>query len=208
MKDYRRVALSVFALSLTCLVLLAGVSSTSSAAREYDPLVDVTDDGKINILDLAKVATLFGTEGQPINKTLLMIEIPKRMNHAENNITIALQLILDLQNEVALLKNQTVYVPVFRKPDYDSNWLDLNISRRRVLTHNLSTTNVFVYMVGKYSDSETPYIHQRDYGGEAHIALYYGAYWYDLTETTVAVERRADDDNWNYVRVMIWKIPT
>ena len=39
--------------------------------REYDPWVDINDDGQINILDIFEVAKRFGTSGEPINKAAL-----------------------------------------------------------------------------------------------------------------------------------------
>lgn len=70
--------------------------------------------------------------------------------------------------------------------------------------HNLGTTDVIVYIVGKKTLGGA--IHQIDYGGY-HAVHYYGVYWHKLTNTEVTVHRHGDDGNWEYVRVMIWKIP-
>jgi hypothetical protein len=179
---------------LVASAIIVGKSANNS---RYDPLCDVNDDGKINIVDFAIVALHYISEGTPINKTQVMIELPNRMAQAESNITGLWNYILD----------HTVVPFVSSKPDYDSGWLDLNQSRHRTLVHGLNTTDVFVYMIGKYSDTETPYIHQRDYGGTIGVLTSYGAYWYDLTAMTISVQRYNQDTNWNYARVMIWKIP-
>lgn len=93
------------------------------------------------------------------------------------------------------------------KPDYDSTWTNITAGQSKIFTHNQNTTNVLVYMFGKYSDSVAPYIHQFDYGGEKNLGASYGAWWSELTETTVRVTRMPNDGNWNYVRVVIWRIP-
>jgi len=92
-------------------------------------------------------------------------------------------------------------------PAWDSGWFNISAGSTVIKTHNLSTTEVLVYMIGKKDDA-SPYIHQMDYGGWVDaIGNEHGAYWKDLTTTTISVRRRLNDDHWNYVRVMIWKIP-
>lgn len=92
-------------------------------------------------------------------------------------------------------------------PDYDSGWVELPQGADKIFTHNLNTTNVFVYITGKY-DSQSPYIHQKEYGGLMNtFGSLLGVYWYDLTSTTVTLHRHGQDLDWNYVRVMMWKIP-
>lgn len=93
------------------------------------------------------------------------------------------------------------------KPDYDSDWISINKGDTATLYHNLTTTNVLVYIVGKYSDYSTPYIHQKDYGSTVSGLNRYGAVWHDLTETSIKVDRESTDSNWQYIRVMIWKVP-
>jgi hypothetical protein len=41
----------------------------SASGPKYDPLYDVNDDGKINILDLTLLAIRYGTQGIPMNRT-------------------------------------------------------------------------------------------------------------------------------------------
>jgi hypothetical protein len=51
-------------------------------------------------------------------------------------------------------------------PDYDSGWMRIDTDERLVLTHNLNTTNIFVYLIGKQiMGADTPLlIHQLYYG--------------------------------------------
>lgn len=67
----------------------------------------------------------------------------------------------------------------------------------------MNTTNVFVYMEGKKNMTDQP--HQIDYGGYVNVASYYGVYWYNLTPTSITVNRHLNDQNWVYVRVTIFQ---
>jgi len=88
---------------------------------------------------------------------------------------------------------------------YDSGWQNISKGADKIFMHNLGTTEVLVYMMGKY-DGASPYIHQIFYGGDGNVANVYGTYWKDLTTTTIRVHRTEQDNDWNYVRVMIWKV--
>lgn len=61
----------VFCLTATLFMIIPSLSLSS--AHSYDPLLDVNDDGKIDIVDLSKVAFAFRTSGTPINKTALLL---------------------------------------------------------------------------------------------------------------------------------------
>jgi len=54
----------------------SGIASTD----EYDPWVDMNDDGIIDIFDLVTLAQRFGTIGTPINKTALLLELQSRID--------------------------------------------------------------------------------------------------------------------------------
>ncbi len=47
---------------------------------EYDPWIDTNDDGIIDIVDVAIMASIYGTEGTPINKTELLLELEARLD--------------------------------------------------------------------------------------------------------------------------------
>lgn len=162
--------LNVILIVVLAASLLFVICQSAVSPRKYDPLVDVNDDGRIDILDLAKVATLYGTQGVPMNKTYF------------------------------------THPGAVDRPAYDSGWVSINVDQEIILTHNVGTTDVLVYMVGKSSDTASPYIHQKWYGGEVNVIAEYGVFWYDLTKTTVRVQRHLSDANWNWVRIMIWKI--
>lgn len=72
-------------------VLLASmflIRMTTSAA-EYDPLVDVNDDGFVELSDFFILSQHFGSSGTPINKTALLLEVQTARAH---NITFATSL--------------------------------------------------------------------------------------------------------------------
>jgi hypothetical protein len=107
--------------------------------------------------------------------------------------------ITELKTEIVILNATKLGIP------YDSFWYPISKGGYRIFPHNLGTTNVLVYMIGY--DSETGAIHQKDYGGEKSPGYTWGCWWTDLTATDIRVERGGSDDNWDYVRLIIWKIP-
>jgi len=64
------------------------IRMTTSVA-EYDPLVDVNDDGFIELSDFFILSQHFGSSGTPINKTALLLEVQTARAH---NITFATSL--------------------------------------------------------------------------------------------------------------------
>lgn len=94
----------------------------------------------------------------------------------------------------------------FGAPDYDSGWLtftegDLNFE----VTHNLGTTELFVYMVGKDSFGR---VHQWFYGGDIRDSGRVGANWRTswANDNKIDLYRLVDDQVWEEVRVYIWVI--
>jgi hypothetical protein len=71
-KKYLAIAISV-AVCLSATLFLVVPSLSASSVHSYDPLLDVNDDGAINIIDISKVAAAFKTSGTPINKTALLL---------------------------------------------------------------------------------------------------------------------------------------
>jgi hypothetical protein len=81
-------------------------------------------------------------------------------------------------------------------PAYDSGWVSVGAGGELVFTHNLGTTEVFVYITGKDVD-DTLGIHQYEYGGVGW------AYWHNLDATNINVTAYPP---WDHVRIMLWKI--
>jgi hypothetical protein len=52
----------------------------SQTPGQYDPWLDINDDGRILIEDVAWVAKAFGTKGDPINKTALLLDLQSQID--------------------------------------------------------------------------------------------------------------------------------
>jgi len=221
----KRIHLILTIISLAFSLALVPVS-TQQAVKDYDPWYDINDDGKIDMKDVAGIAIKFGSEGTAINKTELLLELLEKVD----NLNVS---VLELQGNVAwlLTKWETLEAQIAQMndtiaqletdlailnatklgtPDYDTfevygDWLSIDTGETKSLPHNLGTTDVIVYLIG--NDTSLYGIHQRDYGGALSGGNYFGAYWHDLTDTWIEVTRRDQDQNWDYIRVLIWKIP-
>lgn len=68
-KDLVVVALATFCLTSTLFIITSSRSLSPSGV--YDPMVDLNDDGQIDILDAIILAGHFGTSGTPITKNAL-----------------------------------------------------------------------------------------------------------------------------------------
>ena len=91
-------------------------------------------------------------------------------------------------------------------PAYDSGWVNMTNIKAATLQHNLGTTDVLVYVMGRTDDGV---IHQRYYGQtyDPGIAGFKGFFWNDLTENEITLVRgHSSHHYWEYIRVMIWKI--
>jgi uncharacterized protein YqgV (UPF0045/DUF77 family) len=66
------VALATFCLTASLFMI---VSSRSQSQSQYDPWVDLNDDGQINILESIIVANHFLESGTPVNKTELLYNV-------------------------------------------------------------------------------------------------------------------------------------
>lgn len=93
----------------------------------------------------------------------------------------------------------------FGAPDYDSWWQPINPGDYLTLTHNLGTTGLFVYVIGKDSQGD---VHQVYYGVNTHYnpnRLEYGVHWW-LRGNDIWISRMSDDVAWDEVRVCLWII--
>lgn len=204
--------LTTFSLSM---ILFTMVPTRSlEGGLPYDPWMDINDDGKIDMHDIGNVAARFMTTGEAINKTALLLELQAKID-ALNTTIIEQQNTINNLNQTVVHLNETVAIlnsTGLGAPDYDSGWQSLPLVAGLHLTHNLNTTDVIVYLIGKYY-SPGGVVHQWSYGGSSITGDVegYGAFWTELYNTTIAVYRGRNDVSnyirWDYVRVMIWKIP-
>jgi len=76
MKNRKDTVLAVLVIVCVTAALFAVIPSmgSTSIAGTYNPWLDWNDDGKIDIKDVSSVAKIYGTNGDPVNKTALLIE--------------------------------------------------------------------------------------------------------------------------------------
>jgi len=107
-----------------------------------------------------------------------------------------------LESRIETLENQSLPQGFINAPAYDSGWMRLPFDSWINLTHNLNTTELSVYMIGRNSFG----VHQIKYGGDFWYTpttiFYDGAWWRNLSNTTILIINRS----WTDIRVMIWKI--
>jgi hypothetical protein len=95
----------------------------------------------------------------------------------------------------------------FSEPGYDSDWQTISAGSSEFITHNLGTTELFVYLVGKDNDVT---VHQDYLGMELwfeegpHL---HGIQWATNGENEVVVSRLSDDNTWDEFRILIWELP-
>jgi len=192
---------------------------------EYSPWVDLNDDGIIDIFDVVWLASRYSTTGIPVNKTAFLynvsdtfnlllsmiddmnttiVNMGTTINHLNTTVNYLNNTCILLNNTVTYLNETVTYLSStgLGSPDYDSGWLNLTRGEN-VLSHNLGTTELLVYLLGRNS-SDT---HQLNYGGTLYGTLWYGARFHELTSTNITITRMASDREWPEARVQIWKIP-
>jgi len=226
-KDLIIATLSTFCLTATLFMIIPTRSSPDIG--EYSPWIDINDDGVIDISELMIMVGSIPSSGTPINKTALLYNVndtfTKLLSKIDALNTSLLNLdaylntrivtlntsLVELQSKVAELESKIAVLNATKlgEPEWDSldtyGWISIPAGEFRILTHNLQTTNVLVYMVGYDFNGEE--FHQIDYGGEKSSIYNWGACWSELTATTIKVTRFGSDYTWDLIRVMIWKIP-
>jgi len=194
------VLLTILTTSVFFMNTTANTTKYETASVEYNPWADLNDNGVINIYDVVMVTGIYGSTGVPINKTALLYEV-------NNTFTELLSRIDGLETQIAELETKLAVLNATKlgKLDYDSGWLTL-AKGDNVFPHPLGTKEVIVYIVGKKTLGGA--WHQMDYGGFGSTWVgWLGVYWNKLTETEITVHRHGDDENWEYVRIMMWRIP-
>ena len=216
-----QIVLITFCLTAT---LFSIIPVGSQGIREYDPWYDMNDDGIIDLWDVYHMNMKYGTTGTAINKTDLLLQLMTKIDQLNATI-IEQQNTINLLNTEIIYLNQTVIEVNSTRglgaPDYDSGWLSIAASAYTLLYHNLGTTELLVYVIGKDSEGS---VHQCVYGGCGYgpmvdnpprVAYEDGLFWRQLTTTSIRIDRLKDDGAnggvsgpaWDNVRVMLWKIP-
>jgi len=58
----------------------------TTSTHEYDPWIDLNDDGTIDLFDAIMLLKIYGTKGTPINKTDLLLGLQSRVEALEARI--------------------------------------------------------------------------------------------------------------------------
>jgi len=149
--------LIAYLIGIVLLALALTPISSQQSAGEYDPWFDINDDGKIDIKDVAGVAVKYGSEGTPINKTALLLELQTRIDSLNASL---IDLEAYLETRIADLEARIVDLEAQSVRKYDSGWFAVGRNSDYDLTHNLGTTSLIVSLwFSKTSDGS-----QRCYG--------------------------------------------
>lgn len=103
-----------------------------------------------------------------------------------------------LEERVQTLEAQSLPEGFATAPAYDSGWVFMGdpYPDPQTLYHNLGTTDVLVYIIGRESMDEPPH---NKYNGGTQIEMY----WDSLNTTHIRIYGRYGA---KFVRVMLWKI--
>ncbi len=95
-------------------------------------------------------------------------------------------------------------------PDYDSGWVPIAPTEDLILKHNLGGDSTDLYWVDLEYWNAISGINQTYYGGAdvSPTGGQVGAYWRNLTTSTITITRRANDLYAEKVRVRIWTDPS
>jgi len=180
--------------------LLYNVSDT------FNLLLSMIDDMNTTIVNMnvSDTFNLLLSMIDDMNTTI--VNMGTTINHLNDTVNYLNNTCILLNNTVTYLNETVTYLngTGLSSPDYDSGWFNLTRGDN-VLSHNLGTTEVFVYFVGRNSSESNT--HQLNYGGTLYGSQWYGARFFELTSTNITITRMTSDNDWIEARVQIWKIP-
>jgi prefoldin subunit 5 len=106
----RRHLIALVLVTSCLLVTLFGTIPTwsSQSVPEYNPWLDLDDNGKVNIMELLMEAKSFGASGDPINKTALLYNVNDTFTSLLSRIDSSNASLIDLRNRVAALENSMI----------------------------------------------------------------------------------------------------
>jgi hypothetical protein len=112
-------------LSAIVLALIFVPMSGSQITFQYDPWADINDNGKIDGTDITYICRLFGTAGDPINKTALLYNVNATLTELLSRIDQLNMTLIELQSKVNTLEtllppNKIRILPIDFSPD-DNN---------------------------------------------------------------------------------------
>jgi len=188
----------------------------TSSLGEYDPWVDINDDGAVNVLDLILVANGLGGSGEPLYKAALeydsgWIDITNKVGQYFNvthNLN-STDIIVDITGKTTI--DGGVHQRHLGGSDFMSGWNRTYGGAQMDVSLSVVQTGDGGYAIAGYTDSYGAgnydfWLVKTDAAGNAKDGFNYGLVWTDSTDDTITLYRGATDTYWNYVRVRIWKI--
>ena len=110
----------------------------------------------------------------------------------------------ELEARLEELEQQQPGTSGLGEPDFDSDWIKISTGYTNI-NHNLGTSDLLVYVIGRGGSFGT---HQWSYGGrwspfhDGHLGLYWST-----SPDRIKLYRYPNDQNWEEVRVVIWRLP-
>ena len=188
-------------------VFMAIPTESQTTTKTYNPLADINEDGKVSLADLTALAMAYGTSGTPINITALQTDITTLQSEIDSLNTSLTNLENTVATQQSAINNLGAQLATkLGAPDYDSGWVGIAQGEAFMLTDNLGTTNVLVYMTGNGQYGVAQFGYGGIYWSNAYNAGY-GAYWYDLTPNAIIIYRLPQDYWFAAVRVQMWILP-
>jgi hypothetical protein len=152
-KDLIIAALATLCLTTTLFIIVPTRSaSTQTSKLKYDPWKDINDDGKIDIVDIVSLASIYGARGTPINKTALLLELLTKITSLNASV-VELQSRLDSLNrtinELLYEINSRYDVTIRAHCNYEDTDMNFNITKDGVFS-GYTTPHTF-WLIGNHT---------------------------------------------------------
>jgi hypothetical protein len=139
--------LAAFCLTSALLVVVPTKSQPSTTGvGEYDPWADTNDDGIIDIFDIAKVASIFGSTGQSVNKTELLYQVNATYASLLDKINILNATLHQLELGVGILCWNASYLS-FASTSETQKWTDIGYDENHTLSLTINVNKTMYLMV-------------------------------------------------------------
>jgi hypothetical protein len=209
---------------LTVFFLATALFSTvwiAGSDGDWDPWMDVDENGIVNMLDLYQVAQKYGTTGVPLTKGAIefdsgWIDITDKAGQ-EILVTHGLNvldwndegLMVDITGKAEIGGKLQRYLGLQKRGAWNETYGGTNWDEASALVQTCD--GEYALAGGTYSfgaGSWDFWLVKTDASGDAFDIFTCGLAWADSSANTITLLRGTDDPYWNYVRVRVWKPKT
>ena len=88
----------------------------TTSTHEYDPWIDLNDDGSIDLFDAIMLLKIYGTKGTPINKTELLLDLQSALDSLNGTLTSRIE---GLEARVEALEAIISYLSIIPNGDFE-----------------------------------------------------------------------------------------